>query len=61
MKGGNKMIERTSVTIDSNKSQDFIRFLKSIAKDKKYWQDVKKGASKKVDKKEIDKLVRHGI
>lgn len=55
------MIERTSVTIDSNKSRDFIRFLKSIAKDKKYWQDVKKGASKKVDKKEIDKLFRHGI
>lgn len=50
------MIQRSSVVIDRNKSKEFKLFLKSIAKDKPFWDSVKKKASTKVDKKELDKL-----
>ncbi len=50
------MIQRSSIVIDSRKSKEFIHFLNSSAKDKQFWDNVKKGASVKVDKKELDKL-----
>lgn len=50
------MIQRSSIMIDPKKSKEFIQLVKTTAKDKSFWEDVKKGASVKVDKKELDKL-----
>ena len=50
------MIQRSSVIIDSQKSKDFIHFLNTSAKDKTFWDEIKKGASVKVDKKKLDQL-----
>ncbi len=50
------MIQRSSVIIDPKKSKRFVQFLNSSGKNKEFWEDVKKGASAKVDKKELDKL-----
>ena len=56
-KGGTvNMIQRSSIVIDAKKSNDFMKFLNSSAKGKNFWESVKKGASTKVDKKELDKL-----
>lgn len=50
------MIQRSSIVIDTNKSKKFAQFLNSSAKDKEFWNKVKKGASVEVDKKELNKL-----
>lgn len=50
------MIKRSSIIIDPNKSKEFVKFINKSAKDKRFWDEVKKGASVKVDKKELDKL-----
>ena len=50
------MIQRSSAIIDYKKSKEFLSFLESNAKNKKFWNNVKKKASKQVDKKELDKL-----
>lgn len=50
------MLKRCSLIIDSSKSNEFKSFLKTNAKDKKFWDMVKREASKNVDKEELDKL-----
>lgn len=50
------MIQRSSVIIDPKKSKKFVKFIKTSAKDKQFWENVKKGASVKIDKEELNKL-----
>lgn len=52
------MIQRSSIVIDSEKSKEFKSFLKANAKDQKFWNNVKKSASKKFDKKDLDRLFK---
>ena len=55
-KGVPDMFQRSSIVIDPKKSKGFVQFLRLSAKDKRFWENVKKGASVKVDKKELDGL-----
>ena len=52
------MIERSSIVIDNNKSKEFKSFLKTKAKNQKFWNNVKKDASKQIDKKYLDRLFK---
>ncbi len=50
------MIQRSSVTIDPQKSKQFMQFITTSAKDKAFWDKVKEGASVKASKKDLDEL-----
>ena len=50
------MIKRSSIIIDPKKSKEFTKFLNTTVKDKKFWDEIKKGASVRVNKEELDKL-----
>lgn len=46
------------VTIDREKSEDFIKFLKENAKDKEFWEENEKFCSQEIDKEKIKRLFR---
>lgn len=50
------MFESSYIEIDNEKKNDFKKFVKRNAKDKKFWDENKKAASREVDKEEIDRL-----
>lgn len=54
--GGRYMFESSYIEIDNEKKDDFKKFVKRNAKDKKFWDENKKAASREVDKEQIDKL-----
>ena len=52
------MIQRSSVVIDKRKSDSFVSFMKSNAKNKNFWKEVKKTASTEVKKDDLEKLFK---
>ena len=52
------MIQRSSIVIDPKKSKQFVQFLNSSAKNKQFWEEIKEGASVKIDKNELNKLFK---
>ncbi len=48
------MIQRSTFAIDPTKGADFKEFIKKNAKDKKYWDEIKKVASRPVDKTKLE-------
>lgn len=52
------MIQRSGVVIDKKKSEDFVSFMKSSAKDKAFWNEVKETASSKINKEDLEKMFK---
>ncbi len=50
------MIQRSSITIDKDKSEEFIAFMKKNAKDPQFWAEIKEAASSPINKEELDAL-----
>ena len=50
------MIQRSTAVISPEKAKDFAAFIERNAKDKAFWDDVKKVASAEIDKRELDLL-----
>ena len=50
------MIQRSNIAIDPEKAKDFAAFVEQNAKDKSFWEDIKKVASTEFDKEELDRL-----
>lgn len=50
------MLARNSTVIDPSKSKEFNEYLKKIAKDKNFWNEVKEKASVSFDRDEVNKL-----
>lgn len=51
------MFQRSSIVIDPKKNRGFVQFLQLSAKDKRFWENVKRGASVKVAKKRTGRVV----
>lgn len=52
------MIQRSTVFIDKKKSNEFIKFMESNAKDKSFWEDIKKTASSEINKEDLEKMFK---
>jgi len=50
------MIQRSSITIDRSKSEEFKKFMMENAKTKEYWDNIRKDASVQVNKEELEAL-----
>ena len=53
------MIQRATVAIDRKKSEDFVKFMKSNAKNEEFWKDVKKTASSEIASEELEELFKN--
>lgn len=50
------MLERNSTVISPDKGKEFTEFLHKNAKNKEYWDEVRKKASTPIDKNEVEAL-----